>query len=102
MIIERTGADIKGVSLEALNAARNLAEQTGGQVVGVVLCAEPDAINKSLENSGVDQVRILTNAGLEDYSPLAYREVLTPLISQAPPFCVLMGPPTTAKSSCRH
>ncbi len=91
VVIERTGSEIKSVSFEALNAARDLAGQTGGQVVAVVLCKESGSIESSLGKSGADQIRVLTHPNLEDYSPLAYREALTPQISQSLPFCVLMG-----------
>ena len=91
VIVEQNGAEIKGVSFEALNAGRGLASQTGGRVVAVALCDEPDQIEKSLAGSGADQIRIFTHPSLNEYNPLTLRETLVPIILKEPPYCVIMG-----------
>ncbi len=82
---------VKGVSLEALSAARSLANQSGGRVVAVVLCGEAGSIEKSLGGCGADQLRIVTHPSLTDYNPLAFRRGLEALITLSPPFALIMG-----------
>lgn len=91
VIVEQNRGEVKGVSFEALNAARGLSGETGGSVVAVALCDEPGQMEKTLAESGADQIRIYTHPSLNEYNPLTLREVLTPIIAKEPPFCVIMG-----------
>ncbi len=91
VVIERSGPTVKAVSLEALNAARALARQTGGRVIAVVLARDAGNFQEQLENSGADCLRVLTHTSLEGYNPLVYRQILGGEFAESPPFCVIMG-----------
>ncbi len=91
VIVEQNGAEVKGVSFEALNAARGLAGESGGRVVAAALCEDSGQMEKSMAESGADQIRIFTHPSFKEYNPLTLREVLIPIISRESPFCVIMG-----------
>ncbi|MGH7656550.1 MAG: electron transfer flavoprotein subunit alpha/FixB family protein, partial [Gemmatimonadaceae bacterium] len=70
---EQRGGELRRAALEAVTAARCVADATGGEVHAVV-CRKPeaggaDAIVARLVAHGADVVLVCEDAGFENYSP---------------------------------
>jgi len=68
---ESRGTDIRKVGLEAVTAARMLADKSGGGEVHALLLGPPGISGKAnqLGQHGADVVIVVEHAGLANYSP---------------------------------
>jgi electron transfer flavoprotein alpha subunit len=69
--VESRGTDIRKVGLEAVTAARMLADQSGGGEVHALLLGPPGIAAKAeqIGQYGADAVVVVEHAGLANYSP---------------------------------
>lgn len=69
--VETRGAEVRKVGLEAVTAARMLADQTGGGEVHALLLGPPGIGGKAaqLGQNGADVVIVVENTALTNYSP---------------------------------
>jgi electron transfer flavoprotein alpha subunit len=91
-IVEHAEGSIKPVSLEVIHAARQLADQAGGQVTALCLGGEDLAkINSDIIfHYGADRVLLFRNARLTRYTTSAYLEALLPEIRTRKPELLLL------------
>lgn len=77
---EVRAGELRKVALEAVTAARQLADQSGGGSVHAVLAGAPGIASKAeaLAQHGADTVLVLENAGFTQYNP----EALTATLAQ--------------------
>jgi len=95
-IVEHVEGAVKPVSLEILHAARQLADQTGGQVQAVYLGSqgESEIDCQSFIQYGADRVLVLRHPHLARYTISAYLETLLSAIESRCPE-ILLFPATT-------
>ena len=91
-IVEHAEGVVKPVSLEILHAARQLADQTGGQVQAVCLGlqGESESDCQSFIQYGADRVLILRHSHLARYTVSAYLETLLSAIQSRHPEILLL------------
>lgn len=91
-IVEHAEGVVKPVSLEVLHAARQLADQMGGQVLAVCLGlqGESESDCQSFIQYGADRVLILRHPHLARYTVSAYLETLLSAIQSRYPEILLL------------
>ncbi|MFW6082426.1 MAG: electron transfer flavoprotein subunit alpha/FixB family protein [Chloroflexota bacterium] len=82
---------IAPVTLEAIGAARTLADSLGAYVYAVLVGDEVSPLADTLYHAGADGVRVLEHAGLAVFAAEPYTEVLTDLFEEEDPEIVLLG-----------
>lgn len=87
-IVEHLKNEVTEISYIMVAAARELAKNSGGEVVGVLLGNESQAIASNL---AVDRVIYVDHPQLADFTSDAYQKVLAHLISEQEPRAVLFG-----------
>jgi len=91
VIAEARSGHLKKPSLEAVSAARELAEKTGGGKVVALLAGDGlDAAKQELAASGADQVIAITSPALASYSGDGYAKVLTDELQKLAAAAILM------------
>ncbi len=83
VIAEHLQGVLTETTFEALGAARNLADATGGQVVGVVLGHEVSEL--AAQMAAADKVLVVDHPSLTHYSPEGYVKALEPLLQEHRP-----------------
>ncbi|OQY95216.1 MAG: hypothetical protein B6D41_06425 [Chloroflexi bacterium UTCFX4] len=92
LIIAEGRADgLKKVSFELVNVAQPLAAALGGAVQGAVVGSNVGAWANTLAQTGVTQVYVADDAGLQNFAPESYTTALAALIHAAQPAVVLFG-----------
>ncbi len=91
VVIEHGGGRVKPASLEAVYAARSLAVQTGGQVKAVFLAAENDPALPTVVRSDVDQVLLMIDPELENYTSSRYLSAVVGCIKNGDPLAVVLA-----------
>ncbi len=74
--IEIRGGKIRPAGLEAVSAARKLADLTGGKLNAILVGSGIESLTDEIGTFGIDKVFIADNAELEGYSPEGYREAI--------------------------
>ncbi|MCP4426444.1 MAG: electron transfer flavoprotein subunit alpha/FixB family protein [Chloroflexi bacterium] len=88
VVIEHLRGQVADISYIMLAAARALAQETGGNVVGVLLGHNAQGL---ADNLAADSVLYLDDAALADFTSDAYQKVLAHLIGEKEPRAVLFG-----------
>ena len=91
---------LAGVTLELVGAARELANQLGGEEVSVLLIADntdPNEMVREIAGAGANKVYLVQNDHLADYSTDLYAEVVTNAIKDKKPSILLIGATTTGR-----
>ena len=91
VVIEHVRVQVADISYVMLAAARDLASETGGQVVGVLLGQDAQALT---ENLAADKVLYGEDPSLADFTSDAYQLALAGLISENQPRAVFFGSTT--------
>ena len=92
IIVEHMQSELKPVSLELVQAARSLANASGGNVTALCLCSSEGNINLApLFLHGADRVEVMTSPHLERYTAAAYLDVLVGKIEAASPKVLLLA-----------
>ncbi len=90
VIAEARAGQLKKVSLEAVGAAKELAETAGGgTVVALVAGNGLDSAKQGLAASGADKVIAIESGDLENYSGSAYCEAIATELAKLAPAAVL-------------
>jgi electron transfer flavoprotein alpha subunit len=79
----------KKAALEAVRAARGIADQTGGEAIALVIGGQVQSIAPSLGGFGAHKVMIAEDARLALYSPTAYAKIVA-AVAQAQQATVLV------------
>lgn len=87
---------VRKVTLEALSAARNLADEKQASVSAVVFGSgiSEDSLN-ALAHQGADKVIVLDDPALESYTPDAYANALLELINKHNPWLLMFSNTST-------
>ena len=88
VVIEHLRGQVADISYIMLAAARTLARETGGEVVGVLLGHNAQGLAVDL---AADRVLYLDHPSLAEFTSDAYQKVLTSLIVDYAPRAVLFG-----------
>ncbi|MDH5789911.1 MAG: electron transfer flavoprotein subunit alpha/FixB family protein, partial [Nitrospinota bacterium] len=80
VIVEHSGGVVKPVSLEAVQAARQLSSKSGGKVRAVYLTSQSGEGVNAVARSGVDQVLLIVDPELETYTSSRYLTALAGII----------------------
>jgi electron transfer flavoprotein alpha subunit len=90
VIIEHSDGKVKPVSLEAVQAARQLSSKSGGQVKAVYLGSQSGDGVKAVACAGVSQVLLINDPELETYTSSRYLAALVGCIGNSPPSAILL------------
>ena len=91
VIAEVRGGSLKRPSLEAVTAAQQLAQGSGGQVVAIACGSGIDAAAGELGNSGANKVIAIDGASFENYSGDAYAKAIAEQVKANDGAAVLMA-----------
>jgi len=91
VIAEVRGGSLKRPSLEAVTAAQQLAQSSGGQVVAIACGNGIDAAAGELGNSGTNKVVAIDGASFENYSGDAYAKAIAEQVKANDGAAVLMA-----------
>jgi len=91
VLLEQTAGQIRKVSLELVAEGRKLANQTGEPLVGLLLGHDVKELAAVAASYGADQVIIVDDISLKDYTTGTYTSVLNRLIREREPQLVLLG-----------
>ncbi len=91
---------IAGVTLELINAAKELSGQLGGEEVGTILISgneNVDDLIRTISEAGSDKIYHIQNENLSQYSTEMYTDAVSQAIEQKKPSIVLVGATTTGR-----
>ena len=88
VVIEHLQGRVSDISHVMLAGARALAQQTGGEVVGVLLGHNAQNLNRNL---AADRVLYMDHPALAEFTPDAYLNALADLVAEMKPRAVLFG-----------
>jgi electron transfer flavoprotein alpha subunit len=91
IIVEQRDLQIRKVSLELLSQGRKLANDTGENLVAVVLGKGIEGLAATCAASGADKVILIDDEKVAEYSTGAFTSVLNKLIRKEEPQVVLIG-----------
>ena len=89
VIVERRDGSLRNVSFEVLNAAQQMTN--GGEVTAVVFGKGDSDEAQQLAQYGADNVYIVTNEELDEYSTDAFSQALTEVVQTIKPDVILVG-----------
>ncbi len=88
VLVEHVQGKVADISYIMTAAARDLAQQQGGKVVGVLLGSGAEAL---LDTLAVDKAIYCDHPALKEFSSDAYKRVLSPLLAEHQPRAVFFG-----------
>ena len=91
VVADILGGQIAPVTLEALGAARTLADALGAYVYAVLLGDETSSLAATLYQAGADGVRVAEDPALRSFATEPYLEILAGLCEEEQPEIVLFG-----------
>jgi electron transfer flavoprotein alpha subunit len=91
VFVEQDECDIAPVSLELLTKARELADELGGSVCGLVLGHRVGDVPQRVVHQGADNVLLADDKELQLYRTLPYARVATALVRERKPYIFLLG-----------
>lgn len=101
VIAERTPENkITGVTLELINAAKDLSKKLNSEEIGVLLMtgkSDIDPFVKELSEAGAQKVYVVQDENLEKYSTELYSKAVCGAITQKKPSIVLIGATTSGR-----
>ncbi len=97
VVAEIEAGQVSPVSLQLLGKARQLAQETGGRTLVMVLGKDLGELAAPLLEYGADEVILADQAELEVYRTLPYTRLVTRLIQERRPNLVLMGATSTGR-----
>ena len=89
VVAETRDGNIRNVSFEALAAAKKIA--AGGKVTAALFGQVDRSLAEQLAHYGADQIDLLTNEELNEYTTDAFTQALTQVINVEKPDAVLLG-----------
>ncbi len=99
VIADQIKNDLRPITFELLGAARWLAEKLGVKVRAIVMGNKLGDIPQTLIHYGADEVYVVDQPELEDYTTLTYRRAALAVLESfdRPPHIVLCGATTTGR-----
>lgn len=97
VFIQQDAAKVADVSIELLSKARDLADQLNVSVTGVLIGSGIKGEAEKLIQYGVDEVFIIEDKRLADYTPIPYTKIMVEIIKKVKPQIVLYGATTTGR-----
>jgi electron transfer flavoprotein alpha subunit len=91
VLAQAEGVALLPASLEAMGQARDLADQIGVYVYGVLLGEGVAPLGEKLFAYGADKVLVADHASLEEYQPEVYVHILACLVEQYRPEILLLS-----------
>lgn len=91
VVIEHEDGKVRRGSLEAIGAARTLAQASGGTTVAAIFGRGVDSLATEVARRGADRVLQIEAEELQSFNPDAYRLALIPVIAELRPEWVLMS-----------
>jgi len=91
VIVEHHAQAIAPVSLEALGAARSLADSIGAYVYAVLFGEDLSSLATLIYQAGADGVRIVDDAALVEFAVEPHSRILVDLLEEEKPEVVLLG-----------
>ncbi|MFS1513757.1 electron transfer flavoprotein subunit alpha/FixB family protein [Chengkuizengella sp. SCS-71B] len=92
---EIKNGSLRNVSFEVLNAAKRVND--GGKITAVIFGEQPDSFAESLTAHGADEILVVNNEELTNYTTDAYTQAFISILNEKNPDVILM--PHTA--SCK-
>ena len=89
VVAETREGNLRNVSFEALAAAKKIA--AGGKVTAALFGQVDRSLAEQLAHYGADQIDLLTNEELNEYTTDAFTQALTQVINEEKPDAVLLG-----------
>jgi electron transfer flavoprotein alpha subunit len=90
-VADVAGGALAPVTLEALGAARTLADSLGAYVYGVLMGSDVTDLAQTMYQAGADGVRVADHPSLSDFALEPYLAVLAPLFEEEQPEVVIFG-----------
>lgn len=97
VFIQQDDGKIAEVSVELVSKARDLADQLKVTVCAVLIGSGIKAEAQKLIPYGADEVIIVDDKRLADYTPIPYAKIMVEVIKKAKPQIVLYGATTTGR-----
>jgi electron transfer flavoprotein alpha subunit len=91
VVADVVGGEIAPVTLEAIGAARTLADSLGAYVYGVLLGEGMNDLAQTLYQAGADGVRVADDPALAQFVSGSYLSVLSDLFEQEGPEVIMFG-----------
>ncbi len=89
--LEHELGEFEGVSLQLLSKGRQLADQLGWKLAGILMGRQPDALAKQAIAFGVDEVWMGVHQLLESFTIEAYTKVFYEAVLEGKPSVLLLG-----------
>ena len=89
--LEQSAGQLEGVSLELLARARQLADESGAELTGVLLGRDVGALAEEAIARGADQVLLADDPSLEAYRTEPYTRVVAGLVAERKPDIFFLG-----------
>lgn len=90
-VAEVSGGEIKAISFELLQAARQIAGELGTTVGAVLIGHEAASLANTLFAYGADEVAVAESAGLANFAPESWTKVLAAFAAAHQPQVLLLG-----------
>ncbi len=97
VFIQQDDGKVADVSIELVCKAKELAEQLGAKVSAVLAGHNVEAEAKRVITYGVDELFLLDDERLKNYTPIPYTKVIKGIIEKYEPQIVLYGATTTGR-----
>ncbi len=97
VFIQQDDAKVADVSIELLSKARDLADQLNVSVSGVLIGSGIKGEAEKLIQYGADEIFIIEDKRLADYTPMPYTKIMVEIIKKVKPQIALYGATTTGR-----
>ncbi|MEA1911417.1 MAG: electron transfer flavoprotein subunit alpha/FixB family protein, partial [Spirochaetota bacterium] len=97
VFIQQDDGKVADVSIELLSKARDLADQLKVSVTGALIGSGIKNEAEKLIQYGVDEIFIIEDKRLHNYTPMPYTKIMVEIIKKIKPQVVLYGATTTGR-----
>lgn len=91
VIAEQRDGELQKVTLELLGKAREIAEKLGEKVTALLLGYEISTLSSNLVNHGADEVLVIDDIHLKNYTTDAYTKVICEMAMDRKPEIIFIG-----------
>ena len=91
VFIEQIDGVVEGVSLEVLGKGKQIADQLGVPLIGVLLGQDAKGLAKDCSNLGADEIILVESPLLKEFTTEAYAKVICGIVQQRDPDVLLVG-----------
>lgn len=91
VVMELTGTEVKGSSLELFTAARTITGKTGGQVIAIIIGNGTDNAVKAVSAYAPDAIIRVDDTRFTEYKTAAFTNMLTALVKKYEPDAVMVS-----------